>query len=142
MDTSFFDLESFAHGAFDKENVFRFGDRLSREFWLDRRPVIGVRLVKHASLTKSRMDWCLFDDLLFANGIEKLCRHSTGSLVILNCDTDRGLIFITKEASIEIDLLSIDDLLAETYDFVSVLWDHDVADGVVAFDLLHLLTVE
>ncbi len=142
MDTSFFNLESFAHGAFDEENVLGFGDRLFWEFWLDRRPVICVRLVKHASFTKSRVDRCLFDDLFFANGIEKLCGHSRGSLVVLNCDTDRGLIFITKEASIEIDLLSIDDLLAETNNLVPVLWDHDVANCVVTFDLLHLLTVE
>ncbi len=88
------------------------------------------------------MNWCLFDDLFFAHGIEKLGRHSAGSLVILNCDTDRGLIFIAKKASIEIDLLAIDNLLAETKYLVPVLGDHDVADGVVAFDLLHCLTVE
>jgi len=49
---------------------------------------------------------------------------------------------VAEEPSVAIDCLTFDDLLSQLLELVQVVGDHDVADGVVALDVPHSLTVD
>ena len=59
------------------------------------------------------------------------------TLVVLDGDTNARLVVVSEQARIAVDLFTADDLLRKLYEFILVLRDHHVADGVVTLDIAH-----
>ena len=62
-------------------------------------------------------------------------------LVVLNSDTDAGLISVTKEGRVTVEVLALDDLLSQVDQLVAIIRDHNIANCVVSLDFTDCLTV-
>ena len=59
------------------------------------------------------------------------------TLVVFDSHANARLVVISEQACIAVDLFTADDLLAKLDEFILVVWDHHVADGVVTLDVSH-----